>query len=70
MTLDSSGIFGARRSSRDRNAVNSGITGLIRREWNAWAVRTRRATMPLSASRAWKFRIASSEPATTQLPGR
>ena len=45
--FDSKGICGSRNVSRDRNAVNSGITGSINREWNACDVRTRRATMPV-----------------------
>ena len=67
--MDNSGICGSRKSSRDRNAVNSGTTGFINREWNACEVRTRRAVMPFSARAAWKLRMASSDPATTQLPG-
>ena len=69
VTLESRGTSGSRSVKRDMNAENSGITGSINREWNACAVRTRRATMPFSARRAWKSRMLSSDPATTQLPG-
>ena len=49
--------------------MNSGITGSINREWNAWEVRTRRATIPCSARRSWNVPMPSSDPATTQLSG-
>ena len=69
VTFDSNGSRGSPKDRRDRKAENSGSTGSISREWKACEVRTRRATTPFSARRAWNVRMASSDPATTQLPG-
>ena len=67
--LDSNGIWGSCSVMRDMNAVNSATTWSISREWKACEVRTRRAATPAVASAAWNVRMASSLPATTQLPG-
>ncbi|SKZ37974.1 Uncharacterised protein [Mycobacteroides abscessus subsp. abscessus] len=69
VTLDISGICGALSVNCERKLVNSATTPSINREWNACEVRTLRAAMPCSDSRAEKAAIALSEPATTQLPG-